>query len=129
LCERCNPLGLRDVSASQVHGTVFVAVAVGIVMLAVLARLAVAGIGPFPATVQSVVSQGDGLAITLTVTNQGQASGRTTCRISDPADRGGSAGGFMLSPELQAGETRTFTQTLTALGTAVRDVVVECRTP
>ncbi|MBA2700982.1 MAG: hypothetical protein H0U58_04680 [Chloroflexi bacterium] len=129
LCERCNPLGLRDVSASQVHGTVFVAVAVAIVTLAVLARLAVSGIGPFLASLESIVPQAGGLALTLTVTNQGDAAGRTTCRITDPADRGGSPGAFMLSPAIQPGQTISFSQTVTGLGTTARDLVVECRSP
>ena len=45
MCERCNPLGLKQPSASQAHGTVFVGIAVAVVALAVIARLAVSGIG------------------------------------------------------------------------------------
>src|SRR5437763_13409884 len=45
LCERCNPLGLKDSASSQVHGTVFLAVGIAIAGLAVLAHVAVAGIG------------------------------------------------------------------------------------
>ena len=61
LCERCNPLGLRDSASSQVHGTVFVAVALGIVALALAARFAVAGIGPFSAAVAGMTDNGNGL--------------------------------------------------------------------
>lgn len=129
LCERCNPLGLRDVSASQVHGTVFVAVAVAIVLLAVAARLAVSGIGPFPADLRSVVPVPDGLAVTLSVTNQGVSVGRTTCRLTDPVDRGGAPGAFMLSPEIQPGATVEFSQTVSGLGSTARSFTVECRTP
>src|SRR6476661_3271439 len=39
LCERCNPLGLKDSASSQVHGTVILMVIVAIVGLAVLGRL------------------------------------------------------------------------------------------
>src|SRR6476660_4674384 len=49
LCERCNPLGLKDAASSQVHGTVFVAVGLAVVGLAAAALLLVSGIGPFPA--------------------------------------------------------------------------------
>ena len=49
LCERCNPLGLKDAASSQVHGTVFLAVGLAVVALAVIAHFAVAGIGPFAA--------------------------------------------------------------------------------
>src|SRR5690242_13721639 len=40
LCERCNPLGLKDSASSQVHGTVFVAVGLAVVVLAIVAHLA-----------------------------------------------------------------------------------------
>ncbi len=129
LCERCNPLGLRDVSASQVHGTVFVAVAVAIVTLAVVARLAVSGIGPFPVTVDAVVPDGDGLAVTLTVRNEGSAEGQTTCRIVDPAARGGEAGAFVLSPKIPGGGSVTFTRTVVELGTEPGAFDVTCRAP
>jgi len=36
LCERCNPLGLRDSAASQVHGSVFIAVTLAVIVLIVL---------------------------------------------------------------------------------------------
>src|SRR3954451_2080484 len=70
LCEDCNPLGLRDVSASQVHGTVIITVLVGFVILAVFARVALSGLGPFPVTLDSAAPAGNSLAITLTVTNE-----------------------------------------------------------
>jgi hypothetical protein len=129
LCEDCNPLGLRDVSASQVHGTVIIMVLVGFVVLAIAARLAVTGLGPFPATLVSAVPVGDGLAITLTVTNEGSATGQTTCRVTDPAARGGASGAFLLSPPIDPGTTVTFTQTVAAMGSTARAFDVECRTP
>ena len=90
LCERCNPLGLRDSASSQVHGTVFLALVGAIVALALVARLVVSGVGPFSATVTDSAPRPDGLAITLTVTNHGTAAGQTTCQASsDPKDRNG----------------------------------------
>ena len=86
LCERCNPLGLRDSSASQVHGIAIGGVVLAVVLLAVFARISVSGIGPFAASA-SAVSQGNGLAVTLAVTNKGTSVGQTTCRVTDPADR------------------------------------------
>ena len=38
-------------------------------------------------------------------------------------------GGFLLSPEVEAGGTLTFTQTVKELGSAVRPLVVECSSP
>ena len=129
LCERCNPLGLRDSSASQVHGTVVIAVLLAIVGLAFLARIAVSGVGPYAAEVANVVPDGAGLAITLTVTNQGTSTGQTTCRVTDPADRNASKGAIMLSPRIDGGQTRTFSQTVLELGSTVRDLTVTCAAP
>lgn len=129
LCERCNPLGLRDVSASQVHGTAFLGVLGAFVLLAIVARLAITGIGPFPVAVDAVIPAATGLEVTLTVTNEGDAEGQTTCRVMTTSNRGGGPVAFMLSPAIAPGETITFSQVVTGLGTEATDLVAECRTP
>ncbi len=129
LCERCNPLGLRDSSSSQVHGIAIGGVALFIVFLAIVGRLILSGVGPFEASMAGAVTDGSGLAITLTVTNTGSAGGRTTCRVLDPADRTGSTGAFILSPQIEPGQTVTFTQTVTALGATERPLTVDCSSP
>lgn len=129
LCEDCNPLGLRDVASGQVHGSVFIAVTAAIILLAVLARWSVAGIGPFPAAVDGVTPTEGGLAVTLTVTNQGESAGQTNCRLSKAGDRGTGPAAFVSSPRLGAGETRTFSTVVTGLGTAPVELEIACRTP
>lgn len=129
LCERCNPLGLRDVASSQVHGSVFVAVALAIVALAVVARLAVSGVGPFPASISTTAPLGDAITVTLSVTNQGTSVGQTTCRVYDPADQGGGPSAFVLSPRIDPGQTLTFESTVTEFGGGERVLAVECRAP
>lgn len=129
LCERCNPLGLRDSAASQAHGTAFIGVVVAVVALALVARLAFAGAGPFPASVDAVVPAGEGLSVTLTVMNEGSATGQTTCRLTDPTDRGISTSAILLSPRIEAGERATFTGTVTEFGSVALPLQVECRTP
>ena len=129
LCERCNPLGLRDSSASQVHGLALLGVAAAVVVLAVVGRLAISGVGPFDGRIVSAAPDGGGLAITLQVTNHGTSVGHTTCRVSDPADRSGGRDGFILSPQVQPGETLTFTKRVVELGSTVRDLTVECSSP
>ena len=129
LCDECNPLGLRDVASGQVHGSVFVAVAVAIAILAVLARLSVAGIGPFPARVGDVVSSGTGLSVALTVTNDGDAAGATTCRLSRVGDGGTGTAAFVMTPRIEAHETRTFTSQVAEFGSGPVDLQVEGRTP
>lgn len=129
LCDECNPLGLRDVASGQVHGSVFIAVAVAIAVLAVVARLSIAGIGPFPAQVGDVVPSGTGLSVALTVTNEGDATGATTCRLSRIGDSGTGTAAFVMTPRIEAHQTRTFTSVVTEFGTEPIDFQVECRTP
>ncbi len=129
LCERCNPLGLKDSSASQVHGTVVIAIVLAVVGLAIVGRLSLSGVGPFPSTFVSAVPDADGLAVTLTVTNSGSSAGQTTCRLTDPLDRNGNAGGFVLSPQIQPGASVTFTKRVTAFGSEARTLDVACSAP
>jgi len=129
LCERCNPLGLRDVSSSQVHGIAIAGVFAFVVLLAVVGRLFVAGIGPFEGSVSQAVPEGSGLAITLAVTNSGSSEGQTTCHLLDPASRTSGMGAFMLTPRIQPGKTVTFTENVTALGSTVRPFEVDCTSP
>src|SRR5215204_4797541 len=104
MCERCNPLGLKQPSASQAHGTVILGISVAIVLLAVLARLAVSGVGPFAGGIAGVAADPGGLLVTITVTNEGSSAGSTTCRVGDPEIRGiGPETAFVTSPVVQAG--------------------------
>jgi hypothetical protein len=129
LCERCNPLGLKDSSASQVHGIAIAGVAAAVIILAVIGRMAISGIGPFDGRVVSAVPDGGGLAITLQVTNTGTSAGQTTCRVLDPADRNGGRGGLVLSPNVEPGQTVTFTKHVDELGSTVRALSIECSHP
>jgi hypothetical protein len=129
LCERCNPLGLRDVSSSQVHGIAIGGVFLFVVILAVVGKFALAGIGPFEATIAPAVADAGALTLTLSVTNHGSSTGQSTCRVTDPADRTGSLGAFVLTPKIEGGQTLTFSQRVTALGSTVRPLDVECSGP
>jgi hypothetical protein len=129
LCERCNPLGLRDSSASQVHGIALVGVVAAVIALALVGRLAISGVGPFDGTIVSAAPDGGALSITVQVTNRGTSVGQTTCRVSDPADRNGGRDGFILSPQVQPGETLSFTKRVTELGSTVREFAIECSAP
>ena len=72
---------------------------------------------------------GSGLAVTLTVANEGSAEGQTTCRLQDPAQRAGGQDAFVVSPRIPAGERVTFSTTVDAFGSEPRSLSVECRTP
>jgi len=130
MCESCNPLGLKQPAPSQAHGTVLLAVIVGVIGLAILGRLALNGIGPFRGQVGNIVAVPQGLAVTLTVTNLGSTSGSTTCRIYDPSSAGiGPDAAYIVSPAIDPGRTVSFSKDVTTLGDTVRPLAVECTGP
>lgn len=129
LCERCNPLGLKDSASSQVHGTVFVAVGLAIVALAIVARWAVAGIGPFSAEVVDVRSDNGALSISVRVTNDGSNAGSTTCRITDSALQGSGKPAFIMTPRIAPKATIELHHRLDGFGTEVRPLAVDCAAP
>jgi predicted nucleic acid-binding Zn ribbon protein len=129
MCERCNPLGLKQPSASQAHGTVVLGIGVAIVLLAVLARLAVSGVGPFAGGIVGVDPAPGGLLVTISVTNDGSSAGSTTCRVGDPEISGiGPETAFVTSPVVQPGESATFRVRISTLGTTVKPLTVDCDT-
>lgn len=130
MCERCNPLGLRQPAASQVHGTVALGVLVFVVFLAVVARVATSGVGPFSAAVAGIAADPPGLSVTLTVTNDGTRAGVSTCRVFDP--RAGDLTAlttFFQTPRIEPGRTVTFTRLVTGFGSDVRPLGVACEEP
>jgi hypothetical protein len=131
LCERCNPLGLKDSASSQVHGTVFVAVGLAVVSLAIIAHIAVSGIGPFVAKVTTVRAAPDAAAAvvaTISVRNSGTSAGTATCRLSDPTDRGITSSEVVYSPMVPPGTTIEFDHEV-SFGTAGQPLDVACSGP
>ena len=127
MCEACNPLGLRAPAASQAHGIAIAGIAMAVVIMAVAARLSIAGVGPFSSSVASVAADPGGLRVTVTVSNAGSSAGSTTCRIDDPALRGiGPEAQFVESPIVGAGKTATFDVVVTSLGTTPRTLTADC---
>lgn len=127
MCERCNPLDLPQPASSQAHGTVFLAIALSVVGLAVLGKFALSGIGPFTGSIENVVAAPPGLAITVSVTNDGSSDGSTTCRVYDPLDAGiGPRSVYVQSPQVPPGRTVSFSQETALLGPIVRPLAIEC---
>ena len=127
LCERCNPLGLKDSASSQVHGTVFLAVGLAIAGLAIAAHLAVSGIGPFSARVTAMRAgaTAGALVATIEVRNDGRTTGSATCRLTDP---GFIHTAVVYSPRIAGGASVTFDQEV-AFGSADRPLAVTCSGP
>jgi hypothetical protein len=127
MCDGCNPLGLRDPAASQVHGTVILVVGLAIVGLALLAGYAISGIGPFTGRIVAVVPDSPGVSVTLDVTNTGTRAGSTTCRLWVQAHGRGSDTAFVQTPRIEPGRSVSFSHRLTELGPDPGELAVECR--
>jgi hypothetical protein len=129
MCELCNPLGLSQPATSQAHGTVFLGIAVFVIALALAGRVALQGVGPFSAAVASVSTSEGGLSVTLRVRNDGTSAGSTTCRITDATTGAGPRVAFVLSPNLEPGESATFSARVTEFGDRAVLLDVECPSP
>ncbi len=129
LCERCNPLGLPAPASSQAHGSIFVAIVVSVLGLAIVGHLLTSGsVGPFRASVTSVQAVAPGLNVTIAISNEGSRAGTATCRIFDPSLPGiGPDSGYLLSPPVPAGQTLSFSGEVTQLGPTIRTVAADCR--
>jgi len=127
MCDRCNPLGLKAPAASQAHGIAFVGIGLAVVLLAFLARIGSASVGPFPSALAGIVVDPAGLKVTISVTNQGSNAASTTCRVLDPALPGlGPETAFVQTPIIQPGSTSTFDTIVTTLGSTPRQLAVDC---
>ena len=127
MCERCNPLGLPEPATSQAHGTVFLGIVVAVILLAVIGRFAIAGIGPFSAEVTSVVADFPNLVVTLTVHNEGSKTGSSTCRVFPASDTGiGPNATYVQTPDVPAGGSLTFSRSLGTLGSEVVPLKASC---
>ena len=129
LCEFCNPLGLSQPATSQAHGTVFVGIVAAVVLLALLGRLALSGVGPFDGEVAGVTPSGAGLAVALTVHNGGSKEGSTTCRLTDASRGGTGPAAVVLTPHVPAGQSLTFSTNVEQFGSTVLPLAVSCHSP
>lgn len=129
MCDQCNPLGLSQPSSTQVHGTVALGIVLFVIVLAVVGRMSLAGVGPFDASLVGVTPSADGLTLTLTVRNDGRSQGTTNCRVTDPARTGGGPSAFVISPLIPAGETVTFQADVRQFGTDPLQLAVQCEQP
>ena len=111
LCADDNPGHIAGPGSAQLHATILGGVAIGFIGLALLGRLALAGVGPFTSQLTAVTLQPDGgVAVTLTVRNDGTKTANATCRVS----RGGVPAPDdidVLTDPLQPGQTLTYHET------------------
>lgn len=126
LCELCNPLELAQPSATQMHGIAAVGIIAFILVLAVLGRAAMVGSGPFAGAVLAAAPAADGLSITLVVTNEGSRDTATTCEIRESPWKAGRPKQVVQTPLIRAGESLTFTTTVTKFGTQPVALAADC---
>jgi hypothetical protein len=129
LCEFCNPLELSQPAATQMHGIAALGILMFIVLLFVVGRAVIAGAGPFTGEVGNVASSAEGLAVTLTVTNDGTKAGAITCWVAQTPARIGAPGQSVQSPLVQPQQSVTFTALVTKLGTKTIPLAADCSTP
>jgi hypothetical protein len=129
LCEQCNPLELAQPSATQVHGIAVLGIVLFVVILAVLGRAALSGVGPFTGSVLSVGATDGGLTVTLVVSNKGTKSAATTCRVVLDSQPIGGVGELIQTPVIPAGSSLRFTADVTKFGTAPVGLAADCQTP
>lgn len=130
LCERCNPLGLKDSASSQAHGTIFFGIGLAIAALAIAAHIAVAGVGPFTAKITAIRAgpTPEEVVATIELRNEGTALGSASCRLTDPADHGQVNSTVVTSPRVGPGATISFDKTL-GFGDPARPLAVACSGP
>ncbi len=83
LCEIDNPGQIGAPSATQLHATMLASIGVGVLLLALLAKVLTAGVGPFEARMvgQAILDNG-GASVAIQVTNRGTKDGPATCQVS-----------------------------------------------
>jgi len=128
LCEQCNPLELSQPAATQMHGIAAVGILAFIVVLFVVGRAVITGAGPFTGEVANVAPTADGLAVTLTVTNDGTKAGAITCWVAETPARIGAPGESVQSPLVEPKGSVTFTALVTRLGTTPLPLAADCST-
>lgn len=131
LCEECNPLGLSQPSATQVHGIAIAGIAACVVVLAILAKLALGGVGPFRGEVLTVSpSTTDGaLAVTLRVENDGTKAAATTCTLAEAGAPVGSPIEVVQTPVVPAAGSIEFEALVAAFGGLPTGLLATCASP
>jgi hypothetical protein len=126
LCERCNPLGLAQPSASQAHGTVFLGIGAAVLLLASLAGSASRGIGPFTVSMSAADSVPGGLAVEISVTNTGASAGSATCQITTSEIGSAGLSEIISTPRIEPGATTTINRQLKSFGSDPIPLAISC---
>jgi hypothetical protein len=129
LCEDCNPLGLKQPAATQVHAIAAGGILLFVLILAVLGRGALQGVGPFTGEIRDIARAPNGLLVSVAVTNKGTTASATTCRILGADRQVGGPAELLQSPNVPAGQTIIFDSVVSAFGDQPADLIVDCQSP
>ena len=128
ICAICNRAGMATPSATQYHGTIVVAIVLGVVIMAIAASLSLRGIGPFQGqALRWDPDPPDGVVVRVQVTNEGSRAGRAKCQLTarDAAEsvlRVRST----VSPQVPGGGTITFDERIPGMTSEPASVGVSC---
>lgn len=116
LCADDNPGKVRGPSATQMHATILLGVALGVVALLVLLRFAVDDGGPYQALVGGHVTTAEGgVEVSVTVVNTGANEGTATCRVTRDGVPRPDDFSFR-TQRLAAGESATLSRVIPPIG-------------
>ena len=129
MCEICNRAGMTSPAATQMHGTVAVAIIGSVIAMGVVASLLVGGVGPFSAEVLAIGPVAEAsVVVTVEVANEGTKTGRARCELTAVNAEGSPlARTVALSPEVPAGESVDFDAQIPGLTTDPARVVARCQ--
>ena len=128
ICEVCNRAGMATPSATQYHGTIVVAIVLGVAIMAIAASLSLRGIGPFRGEVVSWSADlPDGVVVEVRVTNEGTKAGRAKCQLTA---RDGAEGVLRVrstvSPQVPGRGAITFAERIPGMTSQPASVGVSC---
>jgi hypothetical protein len=129
MCEVCNRAGMVAPAATQMHGTLAVAIVGSVIGLGVVASLLVGGAGPFSGDAMAVGPVAEAsVVVTIQVENQGTRAGRARCELTAVNGAGSPvARTVALSPEVPPGGSVHFEAQIPGIVAAPADIVVRCQ--
>jgi hypothetical protein len=128
ICEVCNRAGMTTPSATQYHGTIVVAIVLGVVIMAIAASLSLRGIGPFQGqALRWDPDPPDGVVVQVQVTNEGSRAGRAKCQLTArDAAQSVLRVRSTVSPQVPAGGMITFEERIPGMTSEPASVGVSC---
>jgi len=129
MCEVCNRAGMTAPAATQMHGTVAVAVVGSVVAMGVVASILVGGVGPFSGEALAVSPVAEAsVVVSVSVENQGTRPGRARCELTAVNAAGSPlARTVVLSPEVPPGASVVFDAQIPGMATHPARIVVRCQ--